>query len=86
MMRPGERTNDDIQYYQKFFESLFMDPDRYDLSAVGRMKFNSRLDPGQDLGTSGVLTKEDLVGVELLQDRTLARRKGCPRSPRPRRL
>ena len=63
MMRPGERTNDDIQYYQKFFESLFMDPDRYDLSAVGRMKFNSRLDPGQDLGTSGVLTKEDLVGV-----------------------
>ena len=63
MMRPGERTNDDIQYYQKFFESLFMDPDRYDLSAVGRMKFNSRLDPGQNLGTAGVLTREDLVGV-----------------------
>jgi DNA-directed RNA polymerase subunit beta len=41
MMRPGEPPTKDAA--QNLFHNLFFAPDRYDLSAVGRMKFNRRL-------------------------------------------
>ncbi|MDX2476062.1 MAG: DNA-directed RNA polymerase subunit beta, partial [Gammaproteobacteria bacterium] len=60
MMRPGEPPTKDAS--QNLFENLFFNPDRYDLSAVGRMKFNRRLDKGSDVG-EGILSKEDIVEV-----------------------
>ena len=60
IMRPGEPPTKDTA--ESLYKSLFFDPDRYDLSAVGRMKFNTRL--GRDSITgSGVLSKEDIVSV-----------------------
>jgi len=44
MMRPGEPPTEDS--VQSLFEGLFFNPDRYDLSNVGRMKFNRRAFPG----------------------------------------
>ena len=41
MMRPGEPPTKDAA--QSMFRNLFSNPERYDLSAVGRMKFNRRL-------------------------------------------
>ncbi|AHF03073.1 DNA-directed RNA polymerase subunit beta [Marichromatium purpuratum 984] len=41
MMRPGEPPTKEAA--QNLFHNLFFTPDRYDLSAVGRMKFNRRL-------------------------------------------
>ncbi|MGN1356532.1 MAG: DNA-directed RNA polymerase subunit beta [Succinivibrionaceae bacterium] len=61
MMRPGEPPTPESA--EKLFNDIFFKEDKYDLSSVGRMKFNSRLDPGQDLGTEGVLTKNDIVAV-----------------------
>ncbi len=43
MMRPGEPPTEDA--VESLFQSLFFDADRYDLSAVGRMKFNRRAYP-----------------------------------------
>jgi DNA-directed RNA polymerase subunit beta len=43
MMRPGEPPTEDS--VQALFEGLFFNPDRYDLSNVGRMKFNRRAYP-----------------------------------------
>ena len=43
MMRPGEPPTEDS--VQSLFEGLFFNPDRYDLSNVGRMKFNRRAFP-----------------------------------------
>jgi DNA-directed RNA polymerase subunit beta len=60
MMRPGEPPTKDAA--QNLFENLFFNPDRYDLSAVGRMKFNRRLDMESDEG-EGILSKEDIVKV-----------------------
>ena len=60
MMRPGEPPTKDAS--QNLFENLFFNPDRYDLSAVGRMKFNRRLEKGSDVG-EGFLSKEDIVEV-----------------------
>ncbi|AKH21361.1 DNA-directed RNA polymerase subunit beta [Sedimenticola thiotaurini] len=60
MMRPGEPPTKEAA--EKLFNSLFFTPDRYDLSAVGRMKFNKRL--GRDEVTGeGVLSNEDIVDV-----------------------
>ncbi len=58
MMRPGEPPTKDAA--EALFHSLFFAEDRYDLSAVGRMKFNRRVGRTQDEGP-GVLTKEDIV-------------------------
>ena len=44
------------------FHNLFFAPERYDLSEVGRMKFNFRLGRS-DLTGQGVLTKEDILDV-----------------------
>jgi DNA-directed RNA polymerase subunit beta len=60
MMRPGEPPTKDAA--QTLFNNLFFSPDRYDLSAVGRMKFNRRLGRGTDEGP-GILSKEDIVDV-----------------------
>jgi DNA-directed RNA polymerase subunit beta len=43
MMRPGEPPTEDS--VKALFEGLFFNPDRYDLSSVGRMKFNRRAFP-----------------------------------------
>ena len=60
MMRPGEPPTKDAA--EKLFDGLFFSPERYDLSAVGRMKFNRRL--GQDkMKGAAVLSKEDIVDV-----------------------
>ncbi len=60
MMRPGEPPTQEAA--QNLFNSLFFDADRYDLSAVGRMKFNLRVGR-QDIHGPGVLTAEDIVDV-----------------------
>jgi len=60
MMRPGEPPTKDAA--ENLFNNLFFAEDRYDLSAVGRMKFNRRL--GRDSSTGpGVLSNEDIVDV-----------------------
>ena len=60
MMRPGEPPTKDSA--QTLFQNLFFSSDRYDLSAVGRMKFNRRV--GRDNGEgSGVLSAEDITDV-----------------------
>ncbi|MCP5148304.1 MAG: DNA-directed RNA polymerase subunit beta [Pseudomonadales bacterium] len=60
MMRPGEPPTKESA--ENLFQNLFFSADRYDLSAVGRMKFNRRLGRDEVLG-SGVLDKEDIVDV-----------------------
>ena len=60
MMRPGEPPTKDSA--ETLFQNLFFNPDRYDLSAVGRMKFNRRLGRSENTG-EGVLSKEDIVDV-----------------------
>ncbi|MCI0401535.1 MAG: DNA-directed RNA polymerase subunit beta [Gammaproteobacteria bacterium] len=60
MMRPGEPPTKDAA--ENLFNNLFFSSDRYDLSAVGRMKFNRRVGRKDEEGT-GVLTKEDIVDV-----------------------
>jgi len=52
MMRPGEPPTKEAA--QNLFHNLFFAPDRYDLSAVGRMKFNRRLQRDTEEGP-GVL-------------------------------
>jgi DNA-directed RNA polymerase subunit beta len=52
MMRPGEPPTKDAA--ENLFHNLFFNPERYDLSPVGRMKFNRRV--GRDATTgSGIL-------------------------------
>ena len=60
MMRPGEPPTKDAS--ATLFANLFFNPERYDLSAVGRMKFNRRLGRESDEG-SGILSKQDIVDV-----------------------
>ena len=60
MMRPGEPPTKDAA--ENLFQNLFFNPDRYDLSGVGRMKFNRRV--GRDTSEgSGVLNKDDILLV-----------------------
>ncbi|MBT8097188.1 MAG: DNA-directed RNA polymerase subunit beta [Woeseia sp.] len=60
MMRPGEPPTKEAA--ENLFQNLFFNPDRYDLSAVGRMKFNRRVGRKESEG-SGVLEKEDILDV-----------------------
>ena len=60
MMRPGEPPTKDAA--QSLFENLFFSADRYDLSPVGRMKFNRRLGRKEVQGP-GVLSNEDIIDV-----------------------
>jgi len=58
VMRPGEPPTPETA--EGLFRGLFFDPDRYDLSAVGRVKMNMRL--GMDApDTMRVLRKEDIL-------------------------
>ena len=59
MMRPGEPPTKDAA--QNLFTNLFFVDDRYDLSEVGRMKFNARL--GKENSLEGILNKNDIVDV-----------------------
>jgi DNA-directed RNA polymerase subunit beta len=60
VMRPGEPPTVDTA--SAMFQSLFFDADRYDLSAVGRVKMNMRLDLDAP-DTYRVLRKEDILAV-----------------------
>jgi DNA-directed RNA polymerase subunit beta len=60
MMRPGEPPTKEAA--QNLFNNLFFTSERYDLSAVGRMKFNRRLNREDETG-EGVLSKEDIIDV-----------------------
>jgi DNA-directed RNA polymerase subunit beta len=60
VMRPGEPPT--IETAEAMFRSLFFDSERYDLSAVGRVKMNMRLDL-QAEDTLRILRKEDILGV-----------------------
>ncbi len=64
MMRPGEPPTEDS--VEALFQRLFFNSDTYDLSGVGRMKFNKRL--GRDNSDGPVtLTKEDILeAIKLL--------------------
>ena len=58
MMRPGEPPTKEAA--STLFQSLFFNPERYDLSAVGRMKFNKRLGRDEIEGNS-VLENIDIL-------------------------
>ncbi|MBR9770664.1 MULTISPECIES: DNA-directed RNA polymerase subunit beta [Halomonas] len=60
MMRPGEPPTKEAA--ETLFNNLFFSEDRYDLSGVGRMKFNRRLRRDSDTG-SGVLDRTDILDV-----------------------
>ncbi|WP_318437653.1 DNA-directed RNA polymerase subunit beta [Photobacterium leiognathi] len=60
MMRPGEPPTREAA--EQLFESLFFSEDRYDLSAVGRMKFNSSLLRDETTGP-GTLDHADIIDV-----------------------
>ena len=60
VMRPGEPTTPEAA--DELFQSLFFESERYDLSAVGRVKMNARL--GLDFPENhGTLTKDDIVEI-----------------------
>ena len=60
MMRPGEPPTKEAA--ENLFQNLFFTDERYDLSNVGRMKFNRRLGREETTGP-GTLTKEDIIDV-----------------------
>ncbi|MBS6114028.1 MAG: DNA-directed RNA polymerase subunit beta, partial [Citrobacter freundii] len=60
MMRPGEPPTREAA--ESLFENLFFSEDRYDLSAVGRMKFNRSL-LRDEIEGSGILSKDDIIEV-----------------------
>ena len=59
VMRPGEPPTPETA--EALFRGLFFDPDRYDLSAVGRVKMNMRLNITDAPDTMRVLRKDDLL-------------------------
>ncbi|HEY5719726.1 MAG TPA: DNA-directed RNA polymerase subunit beta, partial [Gammaproteobacteria bacterium] len=60
MMRPGEPPTKDAA--ETLFRNLFFESDRYDLSAVGRMKFNRRVGR-KEIEGPGVLDSDDIIAV-----------------------
>ena len=60
VMRPGEPPT--IDTAEAMFQSLFFDAERYDLSAVGRVKMNMRMDLDAP-DTHRTLRREDIVAV-----------------------
>jgi len=60
MMRPGEPPTKEAA--ESLFQNLFFSFDRYDLSAVGRMKFNRRVGRKEVTGEP-VLTNDDIIDV-----------------------
>ena len=60
MMRPGEPPTEDA--VEALFNRLFYSPDTYDLSRVGRMKFNRRVERDDPTGPM-TLENDDIVSV-----------------------
>jgi DNA-directed RNA polymerase subunit beta len=60
MMRPGEPPTKEAA--ENLFTNLFFSPERYDLTAVGRMKFNRRLGRPEEEG-EGILSNQDIIDV-----------------------
>ncbi|HTZ76963.1 MAG TPA: DNA-directed RNA polymerase subunit beta [Stellaceae bacterium] len=60
VMRPGEPPT--LETAEALFQGLFFDQERYDLSAVGRVKMNSRLNQTTD-DQVRVLRKEDILAI-----------------------
>ena len=58
VMRPGEPPT--VEAASQLFDTLFFDKERYDLSAVGRVKMNMRLDLGKP-DTQRTLDRQDIV-------------------------
>ena len=61
MMRPGEPPTKDSA--EQLFQNLFFNHERYDLSEVGRMKFNRRLKIDTAKEIPGILDLDDILGV-----------------------
>jgi len=83
VMRPGEPPT--IDSAQNMFQSLFFDSERYDLSAVGRVKMNMRLELDAP-DTHRTLRKEDILAViktlvDLRDGKWRDRRHRSPRQP-----
>ena len=60
MMRPGEPPTKDSA--ENLFANLFFSPERYDLSSVGRMKFNRRIGR-QEVEGESILSNQDIIDV-----------------------
>ena len=60
VMRPGEPPT--LEGAHELFHSLFFDQERYDLSAVGRVKMNARLEQETD-DELRILRKDDILAV-----------------------
>jgi DNA-directed RNA polymerase subunit beta len=60
VMRPGEPPT--LETAEALFKGLFFDSERYDLSAVGRVKMNSRLNQVTE-DTVRVLRKQDVIAI-----------------------
>ncbi len=60
MMRPGEPPTKEAA--ESLFDSLFFSEERYDLSTVGRMKFNSSIGR-EDATEQGILDETDIIEV-----------------------
>jgi len=68
VMRPGEPPTKEAA--ENLFNNLFFSTERYDLSPVGRMKFNRRLGRPYEVGTDqksreveGILSNDDIIDV-----------------------
>ena len=66
VMRPGEPPT--LETAESLFAGLFFDPERYDLSAVGRVKLNMRLDLDAEDTVTTLHTEDILAVVKTLVD------------------
>ena len=66
MMRPGEPPTEDA--VQALFNRLFYNPDAYDLSKVGRMKFNRRVGRNEAEGPMTLTDQDILAVIKILVD------------------
>ena len=66
MMRPGEPPTEDA--VQALFNRLFYNPDAYDLSKVGRMKFNRRVGRNEAEGPMTLADSDILAVIKILVD------------------
>ncbi|MBA18005.1 MAG: DNA-directed RNA polymerase subunit beta, partial [Sphingomonas sp.] len=66
VMRPGEPPT--LETAEALFGGLFFDPERYDLSAVGRVKLNMRLDLDAEDTVTTLRTEDILAVVKTLVD------------------
>jgi DNA-directed RNA polymerase subunit beta len=60
VLRPGEAPT--IEIAEEIFKNLYFNKDRYDLSEVGRVKLNSKLNLTTDIKDT-VLNKEDIIAI-----------------------